>query len=109
MVFFLDGLANDLHQILLEGLLLHDKSILVPDEVWYLRVPAILLHTSLEFVKDVFVVGLVSELELSAVVHEILEFIWMTFTEFIHSDFKLLLLDVVVLLILGPAWKPLPW
>lgn len=106
---FLDGFADDLHQVLLQSLLFKDKTVLVPDEVGGLGVPPVLLHAALEETKDILVIGVLSELKFAAIVHELAEFLGMSLAQLINSDFKLLLLDVVVLLVLRASWKALPW
>ena len=108
VILFLDGLADDLHEILLEGLLLEDETVLVPDEVGHLGVPAVLLHATLEQTKDILVVGVLSELKFAAVVHELAEFLRVALAQLINGNLELLLLDVVVLLVLGASWKALP-
>jgi hypothetical protein len=108
VILFLDGLADDFHQVLLQGLLLKDQTVLVPDEVGGLGVPPVLLHASLEETKDILVIGVLSELKFAAIVHELAEFLGVTLTQLINSDFELLLLDVVILLVLRASWKALP-
>ena len=105
---FLDGLADDLHEVLLEGFLFEDEAVLVPDEVGLLGVPAVLLHAALEEAEHVLVVGVLRELKLPAVVHELAELLGVALAELVHSHLQLLLLDVVILLVLGTAWEALP-
>ncbi len=109
VVLLLDWLGDNFHQVLLQLLLLEHEPVLVPNEVRHLGVPTILLHATLKESQNILIVWILSELELSAIVHEILEFLWVAFAEFIDSDLKLLLFDVVVLLVLGSAWESLPW
>ena len=104
----LDGFADDFHKVLLEGLLLEDKAILVPDEIGHLGVPAVLLHAALEETEDVLVVRVLSELKLAAIVHELAEFLGVALAQLVNGDLELLLLDVVVLFVLGTAWEALP-
>lgn len=93
-----------LHEIHLKSLLLKNESVLVPDEVGHLGVPTVLLHAPLEQTKDIGVVRVVSELKFATVQHKFSELLWVTLGQLIHCNFKLLLLDVVVLLILRPTW-----
>jgi hypothetical protein len=104
----LDGLADDLHEVLLEGLLLEDKTVLVPYEVRHLRVPPVALHAALEQTQDVLVVGVLGELELATVVHEFAELLGMSLAELVDSNLELLLLDVVILLVLRAPRETLP-
>ena len=104
----LDGLADDFHKVLLEGLLLKDKAVLVPDEVGYLGVPAVLLHAAFKQAEDELVVGVLSELEFAAIVHELTELLGVALAQLVDSDLQLLLLDVVVLLVLRAARQTLP-
>jgi hypothetical protein len=108
VILFLDGLADDLHEVLLESLLFEHKTVLVPDEVGNLRVPTILLHATLKETKDVLIVGILGELEFAAVVHELAEFFRVALAQLIDGHFELLLLNVVVLLVLGAPRKSLP-
>lgn len=73
------GFVDDLHKVCLKRLLLKFESILVPDKVGHLWVPSILLHASLKQSKDELVVWILSKLELSAVIHELLELVGMSF------------------------------
>lgn len=96
----LDGLADDFHKVLLQSLLLQNQSVLVPYEIGHLRIPSILLHTALKEPQNIFVVRVLSELELATVVHELAEFLGVTLAQLIDGNLELLLLDIVVLLIL---------
>lgn len=104
----LDGLADDLHEVLLESLLLENKPVLVPDEVGHLGVPPVALHATLEQTQDVLVVGVLGELKLAAVVHELAELLGVSLAELVDGNLELLLLDVVILLVLGAPGKTLP-
>ena len=105
----LNGLADHLHKILLECFLLEDQAVLVPDEIRNLGVPAVLLHAALEQPQYVLVIRIFGELKLAAVVHELTELLWVALTELIHSNFELLLFDIVVLFVLRSTWQTLPW
>lgn len=104
----LDRLADDLHQVLLKRLLLEHETVLVPDEVGNLGIPAVLLHAALEEAQHELVVWVLGELELAAVVHELAELLWVSLAQLVDGDFELLLLDVVVLFVLRSPWQPLP-
>lgn len=105
---FLHGFVNDLHEVLLKSLLLHDESVLIPYEVRHLGVPLVLAHAPFEQADDVVVVRLFGELQFAAVVHEVLEFVRVPFAQLFYGGFELLLLDVVVLLVLGATRETLP-
>ena len=72
---------------MLQEFLFHGKTILVPDKVRHLRIPSILLHASFKEAEDVRVVGVVCELEFSAVSHEFFEFFWVPFAELVNCNF----------------------
>ena len=109
LVFRLLGrFANHFHHILLELLLLQVQSVLVPNEIRCFWVPPILLHASFKETNHILVVRVLCELKLSAIVHELLEFFGISLAQLIHSNFNLLFLDVVVLLILASSWQSLP-
>lgn len=76
-----------LHHILLQRFLLQLESVFVPDEIGHFRIMAILLHATFKETNDIFVVWILSELELSAVVHEFLELLWVTFAQFLNRHF----------------------
>ena len=102
-------LADNLHQVLLKSFLLKYQSIFVPYEIWHFRVPLIFLHATFEQPEDVFVVRVLSELELATVVHKLTELLWVSFAQLINSNFQLLLFDVVVFLVLRATGQALPW
>jgi len=66
------------------------------------------LHAPFEQANHVSIVGILSEAKLSAVVHVLLELFGVTLAQLIHSDFQLLLLDVIVLFVLASPRKALP-
>ena len=67
------------------------------------------LHASLEETDASAIVGLLFEFQGSAIFHVLTEFRWVSTTQLLKRGLDLLLLDVVVLFILGAAWKSLPW
>ena len=66
------------------------------------------LHAAIEETETGLVVGLLLELELSAVLHVLTEFGGVAPAELLERRLNLLLLDVVVLFILRATWKSLP-
>ena len=102
-------LVDNIHHLPLDGLLLEHQSVLVPDEVRGLCVDLISLHAVLKQVNDETVVWILSETEVSAVVHELFELLGLIFAKFFNRNFFLLLLDVGILLSLGSAGEALPW
>ena len=100
--------VDDLHHVLLQGLFLKEQSVFVPDKVRCLRIESVFLHASFEQANEVFIVWVLCESQLSAVVHELLEFLRVATAELLNGHFLLLLFDVVVLLVLAPTWKTLP-
>jgi len=82
---------------------------LIPDELRNLRVDSVSAHAAFKKSDDVAVVGVLSEAQTLAVVHELLELFWLVSAQIIDGYLLLLLLDVGVLLGLGSSWKSLPW
>ena len=103
------GSGDDLHHLLLERLPLQLETVLVPDEVGRAQVEIVALHALLEDRHDVAVVGLRSELQLAAVLHEGLELAGLVQTELVQRHLLLLSLNVVVFLVLRAAGQTLPW
>lgn len=108
LLLFFHGFVDDFHEVLLESLFLEHQSVLIPNEVWNLGIPAVLLHAPFEQTEDEVVVRFFCELQLSAVVHEFLELVRMSLAQLVNSDLQLLLLDVVVLFVLGATRETLP-
>ena len=102
------GSGDDLHHLLLERLPLQLETVLVPDEVGRAQVEIVALHALLEDRHDVAVVGLRSELQLAAVLHEGLELAGLVQTELVQRHLLLLSLNVVVFLVLRAAGEALP-
>ena len=108
--FFLGRfLVDDADHLALDGLFLENEAVLVPYEVGCLRVTVVLEHAVLEQLDDVIVVGVLSEAQSSAVVHELAELIGLVLAQLIDWGFLFLFLDGCVLLGLGSAWQALPW
>ena len=63
----------------LDSLFLHLKPVFVPNEIWSFCVNAVSLHASFEKTNDITVVWILSEGKTSAVVHELLELVWLVF------------------------------
>ena len=72
------------------------ESVLVPDEIGGLRVVALPLHASFEQANDVAVVGILSEGEAAAVMHEFFEFLRLVFAKVFDFCLYLLLFDVSI-------------
>ena len=101
-------LVKDLSHLLLDGFLLEGQSILVPDKLRGGLADSMSLHTWLEQTDDVGVVWILSKAESSAVVHKLGKFLGLVLAQFLDGDLLLLFLNVIILLLLGSAWKPLP-
>ena len=65
-------------------------------------------HTLLEQPYYIFVVRVLVKLQNSTVLHELFEFRWMAFAQFLESGLYFLFLDIVILFILAPTWQTLP-
>lgn len=96
------------HHVLLEGLLLEDQPVLVPNEVGGLGVESVPFHAVVEEAEDVTVVWVVGEFEGPAVLHKLLELDGLVQTQFVNGDLLLLSLDVVIFFVFGPAGETLP-
>lgn len=103
------GLADDTHHVLLEGLLLEEEAVLVPNEVRRLNVEVVTLHAALEQIEDVAVVGVGSETQAAAVLHELFEFSWLVHAELVYGHFLLFSPDVIIFLVLRAPRQTLPW
>ena len=101
-------LLDNVEHLTLDGLLLEDEAVLVPDEVGSPGVDVVLLHATLEQPDDVSVVWILSEAQTSAVVHELFEFFWLVATEIFNGRFLLLFLDIGILFGLRPTRESLP-
>ena len=100
--------ADDVEHTVLESLLVFGKTVLLPGIVKDAAIEVVAGHASLEEGEASAVVGLLLEFKLSAVLHVLTELAWVSTAELLKGSLNLLLLDVVVLLILGAAWKSLP-
>jgi hypothetical protein len=58
------------------------------------------LHAALKQIEDVAVVGVSSETEAAAVLHEFFEFSWLVHAELIYGHFLLFSPDVIIFLVL---------
>lgn len=101
-------LPNDVEHGVFEGFLVLAQSVLFPGVVHELAVVLVALHARIEQPVRRLVVGFLVELQRSALVHELLEFVGLSAAKILKRRFNFLLLDVVVLLILGTAWESLP-
>ena len=91
-------LLDNFHHLLLDLLLFKSKSILVPNKVWLLWVDVIFAHAALEQTDNVPVVRVLCEREASAVVHELLELVWLVLAQIFDLHFLLFLFNVSVFL-----------
>jgi hypothetical protein len=102
------GFRDDAHHVLLEGLLLKEEAVFVPDEVGGLHVEVVALHATFEESQDKAVVWVSGETESAAVLHEFLKLAGLVHAEFVNGNFLLLTLDVIIFLILRASGKSLP-
>ena len=96
------------HHVLFEGLLLEYEAVLVPNEVWSLGVEVVAVHAIIEQVQDVTVVGVICELQGSAVLHELFELNGLVQAQLVDGDLLLLSFNVVIFFVLGTAGEALP-
>ena len=89
--------VDDIQHLSLNGFFLEHQSVFVPDEVWTLGVEAVSLHATLEQSDDVTIVGVLCETKASAIVHELLELLWLIFAQVLDCRFFLFLFDIRVL------------
>mgnify|MGYP003331249896 CR=1 FL=1 len=94
--------------MLFDELLFKHQPIFIPNEVGSLSVDVVFLHAPFKQSDDVAVVGILSEAEASAVVHEFSELFGLVLAEIVDSRLLLLLFDVGVLFRLRPSWQTLP-
>lgn len=106
--FLLLLLVKDFSHLLFNGFLFEGQSILVPDKLRCCLADTMSLHTWFKQSNDVGIVWILGKTQTSAVVHKLSEFLWLVLAKFLDGDFLLLLLNVIILLLLGSAWKPLP-
>ena len=66
-------------------------------------------HAALKKTDDIAVVWVLRKTEVSAILHVLLELLWLILAELGDLDLLLLLLNVGVFLFLGSTWKTLPW
>ena len=84
----------------LDGFLLKQESILVPDEIWSGETVTMAFQARFKASDDVSIVRILSKGEASAVVHELSELFWLVLAKLLDGDLLLLFLDVGVLLLL---------
>ena len=102
-------LLNNLEHLLLDLLLFYSQPILLPNKFWLFGAETISLHAALEETNDVTIVGILGEAEASAVVHELLEFVWLISAELLNGYLLLLFLNISVFFLLRSTSKSLPW
>ena len=108
VLFLSDGSGDDAVDAALEGFLLEEQAVLVPNEVGNFGVKFVTLHASFEQIDNVLVVRVGCEGEASAIVHELLELGRLVQTELIDGNLLLLALDVIIFFILRASWETLP-
>ncbi len=101
-------LVDSVLDLLDELSLLLAEAVLFPGVVHELGIEAVAGHAAFEELDDVVVVGVLCELELAAVLHELLELGRVTVAEVVERRLYLLFFDVVVLLVLAATGQPLP-
>ena len=101
-------LANNVQHTVFQSLLIFRKAILLPGVIEDSWVVLMARQATLEEVKAGPVVGLLFELEASAVLHELTELTWVASTQLLQRSLNLLFLDVVVLFVLGATRETLP-
>ena len=84
------------------------ESVLLPGIVVNVGIELVSLHALLEEAHADLVVGFLLELEGSAVGHEVVELLGHSLAELFECGLELLLLDILILFVLGLAWKSLP-
>lgn len=84
------------------------QSVLIPDEIGHFRVVTVLLHAALEQANHVLEIGVLRELQLSAVTHEFLELVRLALAELVQRNLNLLFLDIAIFLVFTPSGKTLP-
>ena len=109
VLFLSDGSGDDAVDAALEGFLLEEQAVLVPNEVGNFGVKFVTLHASFEQIDNVLVVRVGCEGEASAIVHELLELGRLVQTELIDGNLLLLALDVIIFLVFRSSWESLPW
>jgi hypothetical protein len=101
-------LSNHVQHRVLQGLLVFGETILLPRVVEDASIEVVPVHAALEEGQAGSVVGLLLELERSAILHVLSELRWVTAAELLQGGLDLLLLDIVVLFVLGATWESLP-
>ena len=102
-------LADNVQHRVLERLLVFAQTVLLPGVIEDAVVEVVPLHAALEIAEALAIVGLLLELQSTAVLHELAELARVAATELFQASLNLLLLDVVVLLVLGASREALPW
>lgn len=102
-------LLDKVHEFLFQCVLVLGEPVLLPGVVKDEWVEVMALHAAFEETDAGLVVRLLFEFQRSAVLHELLEFCWLSAAQVLEWRLNLLLLDGGVLLILASAWETLPW
>ena len=86
-------LIDYIHHLLLDGLLLHLKSVLIPDEIRRLRVESILFHTRFEKASDITIIWILGKTKATTVMHKLSELLRLVFAKFVDGRLLLFFLD----------------
>jgi len=101
-------LANDVEHAILECLLVLGQPVLLPSVVEDATVEVVPLHARIKETDASPIVGLLLELESTAVLHEFSKFGRVAPAELLKRSLNLLLLDRVILLVLAATGQALP-
>ena len=107
-LIFLRWFVNQSHQRRLENFFLLTQSILLPSVVEDLIVEFMTSHALLPKAYTHGVVRCILKLQLSAILHVLLELSGVAFAKLVESRLYLLLLDIVVFFVFGSTWESLP-
>jgi len=69
------------HHLFLDGLSLHVEPVSVPNKVRICSIDIVSLHAVREKTDDIAIVGILGKAQASAIMHELQEFFWLSFTE----------------------------
>ena len=107
-LIFLRWFVNQSHQRCLENFFLLTQSILLPSVVEDLIAEFMTNHALLPKAYTHGVVGRIFKLQLSAILHVLLELSGVAFAKLVESRLYLLLLDIVVFFVFGSTRESLP-
>ena len=102
-------LLDDIHQTVLQSLLVFRQPILLPSVIENDRVKVVSLHAALEEPNACLVIRLLLKFQRPAVLHEVLEFVRMSAAQLFKWRLDLLFLDCSILFVFASSGKALPW